>query len=49
MSRAEDRVRNWDVAGDNFLGHAGVEKGLAADELERRGIVRVIEEERPAG
>lgn len=34
MSRGEERQRAWDEAIDNFLGHAGVEKGLAAATLE---------------
>ncbi len=34
MSRSDEREKRWDEAVDNFLGHAGVEKGLAAATLE---------------
>lgn len=40
---AEERRRAWDEAVDNFLGHAGVEKGLASATLEaqRRDLERL--------
>ena len=34
MSRAEESQRAWDEAVDNFLGHSGIEKGLAGATLE---------------
>lgn len=34
MSRADDAARAWDEALDAFLGHAGIEKGLATATLE---------------